>query len=212
MDYFPHDSHAMSDDKLLALRIDKGLEAVAVYWCLLEKMYSDEAPFDMSETNAEARSVSYRLGVGFDVLADYVFHMCDIGLFERDVDNPNIIISERARCQIEELNRKREIARQNGKSGGRKPSNNKPKKPMKTDVGSNGKPKSGGNKTLNGIGFDKQNQIPVASGDAAMAGATPPAAPRCPMCDTDLEHTGIDGSEWWCPHCRDSFADGKVRR
>ena len=51
-----------------------------------------------------------------------------------------------------------------------------------------------------------------ASGDAAMAGATPPAAPRCPMCDTDLEHTGINGSEWWCPHCRDSFADGKVRR
>ena len=189
MDYFPHDTKAMSDDKLLALRIEGGLEAVACYWSVLEKIYADEKPFDMSETNVETKSVLYRLGVGSDVFRKHVSTMVEYGLLEADVENPNLVMSERARKQIEELDRKREIARQNGKSGGRKPKSAKPAKPRKTDVGSNGKPKSASNKTLNGIGFDKQNQIPKASDGAAVAEATPPSAFQCPTCGMEMERT-----------------------
>jgi hypothetical protein len=208
MDYFPHDSHAMSDDKLLALRIDKGLGAVAVYWCLLEKIYGDERPFDVSETNVEARSVLLRLGVGFDVLSEYVSHMCEIGLLERDPENPNLVTSKRAVEHIEELNRKREIARQNGKNGGRKPKAKRSGNQRKTNVGSKEKPKSGDIKTLNVIGLDKLNQITEASDGAAAAGAAPPSAPDdskvpvCPLCSKPVRFDPRTMS-WKCGMCGD---------
>lgn len=187
MDYFPHDTKATSDSKVLALRMRGGLEAVACFWAVLERIYDSEQPFELSETNVEAMSVSLFLGVGFDQLSDNVSHMVEVGLLERDVENPNIVMSERAKKQIETLQKKRETARQNGKSGGRKPKSKTSKKPKKTDVGSDEKPKSASYKTLNGIGFDKQNLIPIASGDAAVADATPPAA--CPTCDAPMERT-----------------------
>lgn len=212
MDYFPHDSHAMSDDKLLALRINGGLEAVAIYWCVVEKMYADEKPFEVSETNVEATSVLYRLGVGFQEFEKYVSMMLAIGLFERDEENPNLIISKRVKKQIEELDKKRVIARQNGKAGGRKPKGKNSRNQRETDVGSNGKPTSAPNKTLNSIGFDKQNQILCEERVAAVAEATPRSSkPACPLCGTDLEKTGISGTEWWCNCCREGYADGKVR-
>lgn len=189
MDYFPHDTKAMSDDRLLALRIDGGLEAVACYWAVLEKIYSDEAPFDVSETNVEARSVLLRLGVGFDVLQKHVSRMVDIGLLERDVENPNVIMSKRAEEQIKALDKKREIARQNGKSGGRKPKSDKHSNQRKTNVGSSKETKVAVNKTLNGIGLDKPNQIPIASDGAGADVAAPPSDFKCPQCGMQMDRT-----------------------
>ena len=210
MDYFPHDTHALSDDKIMALRIENGLEAVACYWAVLEKIYDDEAPFDMSETNVgssvEARSVSYKLGVGFDKLREYVFAMENIGLLYRVECDGDVFMSERAEAQIEELNKKRETARQNGKSGGRKPKSNQGRKRKKTNVGSNGKPKSGDIKTLNGIGSDKQNQIPSASVGADADRSAPPAAkddskkPVCPLCSEPVRFDAKSMS-WKCGTC-----------
>jgi hypothetical protein len=146
-----------------------------------------------------------RLGIGFEEFADYVFHMCDIGLLERDPDNPVIVMSRRAAEHIAELNRKRETARQNGKNGGRKPKSSNGGNQGRTKVGSKGKPKSGDIKTLNVIGFDKQNQITKASVGAAVAGATPPSAddtriPCCPLCSKRLR---FDPStlKWNCELC-----------
>jgi len=204
MDYFAHDTKAMSDDKLLALRIDKGLEAVAVYWCVIEKIYADEKPFEVSETNVEARSVLLRLGVGFDVLSEYVFHMCEIGLLERCGEDGKSVMSERARKHIENLETKRETARQNGKKGGRKPKAKKSGNQRKTKVGSNGEPKSASYKTLNGIGFDKQNLIPSASDGADAEEAAPPSAestkPICPLCSKPVRFDA-KSMGWKCELC-----------
>lgn len=204
MDYFPHDTKAMSDDKLLALRITKGLDAVACYWAIIEKIYADEQPFEVSETNVEATSVLLRLGVGFDTLSDYVFHMVEIGLLESDVDNPKLVTSKRAMEQIETLNKKRETARQNGKSGGRKPKGGKRGNQSKTNVGSNGEPKSAAYKTLNVIGSHKENQITEASDDAAAGKPAPPSALQCPKCGSGMIGTGSHrgGSRLFlCPDC-----------
>ena len=188
MDYFPHDTKAMSDDRLLALRIDGGLEAVACYWTVLEKIYGDEAAFDVSETNVEARSVLLRLGVGFDVLQKHVSRMVEIGLLERDVENPNLVMSKRAAEQISALNKKRETARQNGKVGGRKPKSDRRSNQRKTKVGSSDETEVAVNKTLNGVGLDKPNQTPIAS-DGADAQGAPPSAFKCPQCGMEMERT-----------------------
>lgn len=215
MDYFPHDTRAMSDSKVLALRMGKGLAAVACYWAVLERIYSEERPFELSETNVEAMLVSLLLGIGFDELSDYVFHMVEIGLLERDAENPDLIMSCRAREQIEKLDKKRETARQNGKKGGRKPvsnSSNRNRKPKETDVGSSEKPKSAAYKTLNGIGLYKNKPIPIASGDADADESAPPAAVhRCPLCNTELERTGMpDPDYWWCDSCGTGFPEEKA--
>jgi len=203
MDYFPHDTHAMQDDKLMALRMDGGLEAVAIYWAVLEKIYADESPFELSETNVGARSVSYILGVGFDDLTRHVFHMCELGLFYQDADNPNLVMSIRADEHINALEKKREIARQNGKSGGRKSAAKPKSKPKKTNVGSSTKPTSvPSSPQIKPIGFHKENQIGIAPVGAAAAKAAPPVA--CPECDANMERTSsTQGSKriWRCPLC-----------
>lgn len=201
MDYFPHDTQAMSDDKLLALRITKGLEAVACYWAVLEKIYADEAPFDVSETNVEATSVSYKLGVGFDVLRDYVLGMERVGLLYRFDGVSDVFMSERAEGQIGQLEKKRKTARQNGKSGGRKPSKNQSGNQRKTNVGSDVKPKSGDIKTLN---------IKHKKGDAAVGCGADKAAPTtaeteskvpvCPLCKSPVIFDA-KSMAWRCDIC-----------
>ena len=210
MDYFPHDTRAMGDDKLLALRLIDGLEAVAVYWAVLEKIYADEKPFILSETNVGCMSVSYMCGIGFEELTKMVFHMVDLGLFERDENDGNAIYSERATRQIEAIEKKRETARQNGKNGGRKPV----RKPTKTNVGSKSvasENQDSRNLNIKGIGSYKKNQIPDSgSVGADAAEAAPPSPPKCPLCGTELERTGIQSEPWWCSNCKDGFSDEKV--
>ena len=164
MDYFPHDTHALSDDKLLALRLHHGGEAVYCYWSLLEKIYADEAPFDLSETNVEAMSVLYRLGVGLDVLKKYVSTMLEVGLLFAVNGDQNVVMSERAQQHIEQLDKKRETARQNGKKHSAKPSAKRTKKQRRTDVGTNIGTNVAVNKTLNVVGSDKQNQTTTDNG------------------------------------------------
>lgn len=214
MDYFPHDTKAMSDDKLLALRIRDGLEAVACYWVILEKIYADEQPCDLSGSNVEATSVLLRLGVGPDVLKTYVSDMVKIGLLECDVENPMKVMSMRAEEQIKVLEKKRETARQNGKSRKAKPKSQKDGKQRRTDVGPNEEPKLAAYKTLNGIGSYKKEPIPVDStSDGAVAGEpAPPSVPKCPLCGCDLKTTGMANEPWWCDNCSNSFSDKKVVR
>lgn len=58
-----------------------------------------------------------------------------------------------------------------------------------------------------------QQQLPKECGSdvAAAAKAAPPSPPKCPMCGTEVERTGMpDPDAWWCPNCKDNFAYGKV--
>lgn len=213
MDYFPHDTRAMTDDKIIALRMRSGLPAIAVYYAILEKIYAEEKPFEASETNVGATSVSLILGIGFDELRDYVSTMVEIGLFERDVENENAVICNRAKEHIAALERKREVARQNGKTGGRKPKGKTSGNRKRTDVGS--KPKTDEEPTspeIKPIGFYKKNQIGKASGDAAVAVATPPSAKDCSNCGAPMERTGIrvpgtDRHIWRCTLCAEEESE-----
>ena len=59
-----------------------------------------------------------------------------------------------------------------------------------------------------------QQQLPKEEGaavGAAVENSTPPSAPLCPMCKTEVKKTGMpDPDYWWCDHCQDSFPEGKA--
>lgn len=52
---------------------------------------------------------------------------------------------------------------------------------------------------------------PASSDGAAVAEATPPTEPVCPMCGTPLEKSGMpDPNYWWCDGCNDGFPEAKA--
>ena len=121
MRYFDHDTQATSDDKIIALRMECGPEAVYCYWGILEKIYADEAPLDLSEDNPEAKALSYRLAVAYQSLIGYVENMLSTGLLvvvENSENGGLVVTSERAEANIRAYREKRESARQAGKKGG----------------------------------------------------------------------------------------------
>lgn len=209
MDYFPHDSDAMSDDKLLSLRMDMGLEAVAVYWVVLEKIFRDEAPLNLSRTDVGYRLVLLLLGLDFEQFSAYVMKMEEIGLLYR-VDGTECYMSERAEAQISALEKKRETARKNGRNGGRKPRENKHRNQRKTDVGSDSVPTSGA--TSGDIKTETKTKRKIkekVGADGAGADKAAPSAPECPKCGSGLIATNsskptADGGKrrlFLCPDC-----------
>lgn len=208
--YFDHDTTAASDDLIMALRIEHGGAAVDCYWALLEKIHKDEAPLNLfgtdGETNAETKSVSHRLCIGSDELKTYVSAMLGLGLFEGTVEN---LTSRRAEKNIEAYQRKAETARHNGKSGGRKPKRKPKGNQVGSDVATDAATNVGARKEKKGIGSDKRNQIPSASGDADAGEPAPPAAVECPTCGVEMEPTNSFSSGrrrrvFRCPLCGDT--------
>ena len=205
MQWFDHSSTAASDDGIMALRMEHPDSAVVdCYWAIIEKQFLEERPVPFEETNMETKALAHRLCVGFDLLSKYVETMVSVGLLKRECGK---LYSERASEAIAKYQAKRETARQNGKKGGRKPTR-KPKANRRlTDAET--QPQANNNNNTS-IGFDKQNQYQYASDGAAVAGATPPAA-KCPLCGSELKHTGMpEPDAWWCDSCRDSFPSEKV--
>lgn len=215
MQYFEHSTHAADDDAIMALRISQGGAAVDCYWVLLEKMYREEGPLSLfgtdGETNVETHSVSHRLCIGSEELKKYVLAMLQIGLFEGTVEN---LVSARAMANIEKYQKRAEIARQNGKGGGRKPKRKPSGNPAGSKVGTNAETKVGATKQnkTKGIGSHKENQIPIASDGAAAGKPAPPDAVQCPVCDAPMERTnavksGTDRHIWRCPLCAEEVAE-----
>ncbi len=216
--YFDHSTTAATDSRMAELCIECGCGAVAAFWCIVEQMYRDETGLVLFENQAGNRPVtkvvSHWLNVSDQQLLEWVSTMLDIGLLEMDVENPGAVVNKRVMSNIAAYHEKCETARQNGKRGGRKPT----QKPN---------PNQGGNQTLTdaetgrkanktkqnkGFGFDKQNQKPSASGVAAAAGAAPQAAkknPPCPLCGSKL-YKNPQTTKWDCPTCFESFPADKV--
>lgn len=182
MRYFDHDTTASADDKIIALRMMHGSQAVDCYWALLEKIYADEAPLNLSETNAETQSVCFRLGVGYEDLKRYVSYMIEIDLLEA-TDDADTVTSARAMQKIADYREKCETARQNGKKGGRKPR----RKPTANRVGTNPKPSGNQDAKLieekRVVGLDKPNQTTTAGADAGGEG---PAPRPCGKAERDM--------------------------
>lgn len=198
MDYFPHDTNATSDDKLLALRMDAGLEGLACYWAILEKIYANEEPFNLSKTNVGTRTLAMLLGIGFDELETYVSAMISVGLLELCEDG-NSVTNRRAFEYIEKLDKKRETARQNGKLGGRKPKRNQ----RRNQVGTKPQATSGDILNIKPLNIKKDASVGAETEETAPPDAqTPSTAPVCPICFGPVRFDARDGV-WRCDLCGD---------
>lgn len=207
MHYFDHDTSASGDDKIIALRLEHGGAAVDAYWSLLELMYSEEGPLNLAENRPLAKAVSYRLAVDYQQLSEWVDSMVSIGLFERVEDDQDCITSKRAMAHISKYRDKCEKARLNGQKGGK---TSKRKSNRKANANQSLSDGEAIRTRTRGIGSHKENQIPIASDGAAVAGATPPPLPD------GFERTGVICSHagcneraireklsgtLWCPSC-----------
>lgn len=182
MDYFPHDTGSMKDDRIQALRMRHGLDAVCCYFAILEKVYADEEPVNLGRTDVGSMSISMWLGIGYEQIREYVSTMAELGLLESVEGCMEAYTSRRAEEYIEQIERKRETARQNGKKNltrkKRKPTRNQRGINVGTDVGTNEEPTSVGIKREKGVGLDKPNQTPTASAGAGAGGPAPRAVGR----------------------------------
>ena len=211
MNYFEHSVNAVNDPKVTELIIECGPGAYGAYWCILEQIYRDETPLVLFANQGGNRTltkvVSHWLCIDTETLETWVSAMLRIGLLETDPGNPDAVTSRRAAENIAAYREKCETARRNGKKGGRKTDG----KAGANRVGTKEATERQANKTKQnkGFGFDKQNQKPCASGDAAAARAAPPAtsstAPsdfKCPTCGSPLSFGNGDGGfGWYCPNC-----------
>jgi len=71
--YFPHDYNARNDEKLIKLQRECGLEAIAIYWYLIEMLYEAggylELNFELLAFNM--RLDSERIALAMRVINDY---------------------------------------------------------------------------------------------------------------------------------------------
>ncbi len=184
MQYFDHSTTAASDDKVLTLRMDCGGAAVDAYWAILEQIYNDE-----SGCSAGAkRALSHRLCTSVEQLEKWISAMLEIGLLERDEENPENITSKRAMENITRYQEKCETARQNAlnrtRKSGRKAG---AKRALKSTSTTEKTPADNKTKQNKGIEQHKVAQIPIASDGAESACTAPPPQRQCPVCDCPMD-------------------------
>ena len=190
MRYFDHDTSAMNDDRIVALRLECGTEAVYCYWGILEKMYADEAPVRIAEDDPETKALSYRLAVAYQTLSEYCRAMVRVGLLEFSTEGETYT-SERAMENIRAYRDKCEKARLSGHKGGRKAN----AKRTLSEGKANAKLRKE-NKVLGTY------PVPNTTGYAGAFSETP--AHPCPVCDADMERTNQrQGGKtvYRCPLC-----------
>lgn len=109
--YFPHDSNAREDDKIIALRMDKGAAGYGLYWLLLELLStSPDCEFERNYNK-----------VGFvlhESAKDVKSVIEDYGLFQYTEDGKRFY-SKRMVEQMESVNETREKRSTAGRKGNR---------------------------------------------------------------------------------------------
>ena len=69
--YFPHDSNARNDIKIIRLRKDLGLEGYAIYFCLLEMLFNDKNMLCLDDIEALAFNLQCKSELLSAVIKDY---------------------------------------------------------------------------------------------------------------------------------------------
>ena len=69
--YFPHDSNARNDIKIVRLRKDLGLEGYGIYFCLLEMLFSDKNMINIDDIDTIAFSLQCESKVLSAVIKNY---------------------------------------------------------------------------------------------------------------------------------------------
>jgi uncharacterized protein YdaU (DUF1376 family) len=103
--YFPHDSNARNDIKIIRLRKDLGLEGYGIYFCLLEMLFSDKNMLCIEDIDVLSFSLQCESKVLRAVIHDY-------DLF---VVNDNCFYSARLNETIGEIVKKSVRASENAK-------------------------------------------------------------------------------------------------
>ena len=116
MQYFSHDTQAASDDRIRVLRFEAGGAAVDAYWCLLERLYREERPFDRDRQGVDFRALAVTLCAQADQLDTWLDAMVGVGLVEAD---GALLSSPRATEAINEYRERLGRDAENGRRGGR---------------------------------------------------------------------------------------------
>ena len=79
--YFPHDSNAQHDEKIVELRCEYGWEGYGIYWALVERMRDAEGYKLRSD---KTKSLAMVLGISTDKLTGIIDLCFSVELFESD--------------------------------------------------------------------------------------------------------------------------------
>lgn len=104
--YFPHDSNARNDDKIIAVRMRHGATGYAVYFMILEKLLESTNYMSVTDYNI----IAYDLRVGADIVKSVVE---DFGLFQLSEDG-KYFYSDRFTDRMRPLDNLREQRRAAG--------------------------------------------------------------------------------------------------
>lgn len=110
--YFPHDSNAHSDEKILKLRLKFGWEGYGIYWAIIETL-REQKNYKYQLNSIEALALS--LGLPVDKLQVIINYCCEIKLFTNkkvSFYSPSLL---RRMKRIDEI---RQRLRESGRKGG----------------------------------------------------------------------------------------------
>lgn len=119
--WFPHDSTAHNDQRILALRMKHGWEGYGLYWAILESMY--EAADAKLDANA-LRPLCLRFAVSEDHLMEIIEYCISISLFVRESEQVfSLRLVEEKLASLEKSSMAKQSAERRWNKGKRKPSN-----------------------------------------------------------------------------------------
>ena len=101
--YFSHDLGSRNDPKLVMLRIDKGLEGLGIFWCLIEILYEQDNRLEFKNIKALAYELHVEESLVRSVICDYELFCYDETAFwsnsiERRVSKRNDITEKRRKA------------------------------------------------------------------------------------------------------------------
>lgn len=108
MDYFPHDTDAVNDEKIESLRLLYGNDGYAFYFILLERIYrTNDAELDVSD--AETRQIlSRKVGVSAELFSRILETSLKRGCFDREsFDQRGVLTSEGIKKRMQPVIEKR---------------------------------------------------------------------------------------------------------
>ena len=103
--YFNHDSTARNDYRIIKLRATLGYEGYGVFWALLELLFTEENKICMSQYDILAYGLQCDAKILKQVIEDFDLFVIEDGC----------VYSRRLNNQIDEINNKSNIAKENAK-------------------------------------------------------------------------------------------------
>lgn len=109
MDYFPHDTDAVNDEKIEAMRAMHGNDGYAFYFILLERIYrAENAELDISKQSVRL-ALAAKVGITWELFNSMIETAIDIELFDRGCyEGFRVLTSEGIKKRHEDVKQLRE--------------------------------------------------------------------------------------------------------